>query len=75
MAERFEINENELTDVVGGALVWESGVVYPQDDPDARYSFTSYSKCRDYIKANWPGGKQNEDTLIMLEEAGLVHRI
>ena len=75
MAERVELNMNDMEDVVGGALIWESGVVYPKDNPGAKYSFTKYSACRAYIKANWPGGPQNEDTLRMLEAAGLVHKI
>ena len=72
MADRVEVNANELENVVGGALCWGGGDVYPQDDPGAVYHYNDYDACADYIKRHWPGGKQNEDTLKMLEEAGLV---
>lgn len=74
MAQRELINENELEDVTGGALRWQGGKVYPKDDPTHVYTFTDYEAATDYIKNNWPGGTHNEDTLIWLEEAGLVHR-
>ena len=73
--KRVALNEVELDSVVGGALIWDAGVVYPKDNPDAKYSFKKYSECRDYIKKYWPGGVQNEATLKMLEEAGLVTKL
>lgn len=73
--KRVALNETELDSVVGGALIWDAGVVYPKDNPEAKYSFTKYSECRDYIKQNWPGGVQNEDTLKMLEAAGLITKL
>lgn len=72
MSNREVINENELIDVVGGALRWQGGKVYPKDNPTHVYTFTDYYACTDYIKNNWPGGTHNEDTLIWLEAAGLV---
>ena len=73
--KRVPLNEAELENVVGGALVWAAGVVYPKDNPDAKYSFKKYSECRDYIKKYWSGAVQNEDTLKMLEDAGLVTKL
>lgn len=73
--KRVALNEVELDSVVGGALVWNGGVVYPKDNPDAKYSFKDYSECRAHIKKYWPGGVQNEDTLKMLEDAGLVTKL
>lgn len=72
MADRIEINTPDLEDVVGGALVWTKNGVYPKDNPDAIYQFKDYSACIDYIKKNWKGGAQTEETLKMLEAAGLV---
>lgn len=74
MADRIEINGNELDNVVGGALRWSKGKVYPKDNPSAVYRYSDYDACVDYIKRNWPGGAQNEDTLKMLMAAGLVRK-
>lgn len=72
MANRIEINEEALDDVVGGALVWSKDGVYPKDNPSAVYHFSDYKACTDYIKKNWKGGPQTEETLKMLKAAGLV---
>lgn len=72
MANRVEINDAALDDVVGGALVWSKGIVYPKDNPNAQYHFSDYTACRDYIQKNWKGGAQTEETLKMLQAAGLV---
>ncbi len=72
MTNRMEVNENELENIVGGALVWEKGIVYPKDNPSAVYHWSDYEACTDYIKENWHGGAQTEETLIMLKNAGLV---
>lgn len=72
MSDRIEINEEALEDVVGGALVWTKGIVYPKDNPNAQYHFSDYAACRDYIQKNWKGGAQTEETLKMLKAAGLV---
>ena len=75
MGKRVEIDENILDDVVGGALVWDNGVVYPLGNPDCKYSFANYDDCRNYIKNNWTGGPQNEDALMALEAAGLIYKV
>lgn len=72
MADRIEVNGPELEDVIGGALVWTKGIVYPKDNPNAQYHFDNYPACRDYIQKYWKGGAQTEETLKMLEEAKLV---
>lgn len=72
MANRVNLNDAELENVVGGALRWCDGNVYPKDNPSAVYHYSDYTDCMKYIKENWPGGAHNEDTLKMLEEAGLV---
>lgn len=72
MSDRIEIDANKLDDVVGGALKWGGGNVYPKDDPSAVYHYNNYPACMAYIKEHWPGGAHNEDTLIMLKDAGLV---
>lgn len=72
MADRIELNNEQLDDVVGGALTWKGGNVYPKDDPSAVYHYSDYTACMAYIKANWPGGAHNEETLKMLKAAGLV---
>ena len=72
MSKRELIDENALEDVVGGALRWQGGKVYPKDNPSHIYTYTNYEDCTDYIKNNWPGGTHNEDTLKWLEAAGKV---
>lgn len=72
MVDRVEINMNDAEDVVGGALCWGGGNVYPQNDPSAVYHYADYDDCADYIKRHWKGGPQTEETLIMLMDAGLV---
>ena len=74
MADVVKLNDDDLDSVSGGALMWAGGRVYPMDDPSAVYRFRDYDACSDYIRANWPGGAQNEDTLKMLEAVGLVWR-
>ena len=74
MSDRINLNDAELEDVVGGALKWSGGNVYPKDDPSKVYHYTDYVACMSYIKANWPGGAHGEATLQMLEAAGLVWR-
>lgn len=75
MGNRIELDENNVDEVVGGALVWDGGVVFPLSNPDCKYAFNSYDDCREFIKNNWTGGPQNEDALMMLEAAGLVYKI
>lgn len=73
MADRIAINnEDQLEDVVGGALKWSGGKVWPKDKPDVVYHYSDYTACMAYIKAHWPGGAHNEDTLKMLKDAKLV---
>ena len=74
MSKRAELNDNLLDDVVGGALRWQGGKVWPKDNPTHIYTFDDYEAATDYIKNNWPGGTHNEDTLIWLEAAGLVQK-
>ena len=73
MSNRIELNENEMERVQGGVLLWEGGKVYPKDDPDAVYTYTSFTKCMQWIDANW-STVQDEDCLKAMEEAGLVSR-
>lgn len=72
MSDRIELNDDSLKDVVGGALVWKKDYVYPKDNPDAVYHYSDLSACVEYIKKNWKGGAQTEQTLLMLKAAGLV---
>ena len=72
---RVEIDEKMVDSVVGGALVWDGGVVYPLNNPNVKYNVSSYDACREYIKNNWTGGPQNEEALSMLEAAGLISKI
>lgn len=73
MSDRTMIDEQELNNVVGGALRWKGdGTVYPKDNPSAVYHYADYAACLAYIKTNWHGGAQNQDTLEMLKAAKLV---
>lgn len=72
MADRMEINDAALDDVVGGALVWSKDGVYPKENPNAVYHFSDFNACIQYIQKNWKGGAQTEETLKMLQAAGLV---
>ncbi len=72
MSDRISLNEEALDSVVGGALVWAKGTVSPKDNPSAVYHYSDYKACTDYIKKNWKGGAQTEETLKMLKAAGLV---
>lgn len=74
MANRVELNEQAMQDVVGGALVWGAEGVYAKDNPDIIFQFGDYKACRDYIQKHWRGGAQTLATLEMLEDAGLVWR-
>ena len=72
MSDRINLNEEALEDVVGGALVWKKDTVYPKDNPNAVYHYSDLNACVNYIKSNWKGGAQTEETLKMLQAAGLV---
>lgn len=72
MSDRIELNDGELNEVVGGALVWSSEGVYAKDHPDIVFQFKDYRKCREYIQLYWKGGAQTLETLLMLKEAKLV---
>ena len=74
MADRIEIDSNELENVVGGALKWQGGNVWPKDDPSIVYHYSDYTACMAYIKQYWTGGAHGEATLQMLEAAGLMWR-
>ena len=74
MAERFELNDIETENVVGGVLKWKDGQVYAKDNPSALYSYVSYTECQQWILANW-NKPQTEECLKALEAAGLVHKI
>jgi hypothetical protein len=71
MTNREELNEKQVEEVVGGALKWCGGAVWPKDNPSAIYHYTDYYACIAWIQANWTG-KQTEDTLVALMDAGLV---
>lgn len=72
MANRIELNDEEMKEVVGGALVWSAEGVYAKDNPSAVYQFGDYKACREYIRENWKDGAQTQATLEMLKTAGLV---
>lgn len=72
MSDRINLNDDALENVVGGALIWKKGKVYPKDNPDAVYHYSDLDACTAYIKKNWKGGAQTEETLKMLKAAGLV---
>ena len=75
MAKRVELNQQEMEGIVGGILRWtKDGVVCPQDDPSCKYGYTDYYDCQAWLVKNWDG-VQNEDTLIAMEEAGLVYKL
>lgn len=74
MSDRREIQDAELEMVVGGALRWMGGKVWPKNNPTHVYTFSDYEKCTDYIKNHWPGGTHDEKTLQWLEDAGLVKK-
>ena len=74
MSNRRELNEQEMNGVVGGVLRWtEDGIVYPKDDPSVQFTYTDYYDCQAWLVKNW-NRAQNEDALIAMEAAGLVHR-
>jgi len=73
MSNRTELNEQEIESVVGGILKWKGGVVYAKDNPDAKYTFTNYTACQQWIIEHWSGA-QTEACLKALEDAGLVSR-
>ena len=72
MAERFEINEEALEDVVGGSLIWSKKGVYCKEEPTITYSFSKYSECKDWIQNNWKGKPQDNSCLKALCAAGLI---
>lgn len=74
MAERIKINEIEAEGVVGGLLIWEGGVVYPMDNPNARYEYADYTACQQWLIANW-NTAQKENCLKAMEKEGLVHKL
>ena len=72
MANRVELSEEMLESVVGGVLIWGSGkTVSPKDNPSAVYKYTSFTKCMQWIDANW-NTVQDESCLKAMEKAGLV---
>ena len=72
MANRVELSEEMLESVVGGVLIWGSGkTVAPKDNPNAVYKYTSFTKCMQWIDANW-NAVQDEKCLKAMEAAGLV---
>ncbi len=75
MANRVMLNEQEVDNVVGGALKWlKSGVVYPKNNPDVQYSYTDYYECAAWLVKNW-SGVQDEACLKAMEDQGLVHKL
>ena len=72
MTDRVELHDEEMDDVVGGALVWSSEGVYAKDNPSVIYKFGDYKLCREYIRTYWKGGAQTSATLQMLKDAGLI---
>ena len=74
MIDRTGLNRLQLKYLSGGNLVWEDGVVFPENDPDARYAFADRDACRAWIMAYW-GMRQDERCLRAMESVGLVRRI
>lgn len=74
--EKFaKLNDDELDNVSGGALIWEGGVVTVKNgDPNLQYAYTDYSACKAWLAVNWRGN-QTESCLQAMEAAGLVYRI
>lgn len=72
MTDRIELNEQEVEGVVGGALKWQGGKVWPKNDPSKVYHYKDYYACIAWIQENWHG-TQNESTLQALQSAGLVY--
>ena len=75
MANRVELSDNTLEQVVGGVLIWGEGKkVYPKDNPSAVYQYTSFTKCMQWLDANW-NTVQDQSCLEALAAAGLVTRV
>ena len=73
MTNRIELTDEQMEDVVGGILKWKGGTVYPKGNESAKYSYTDYTKCQQWIVENW-NGVQDEACLKALEAAGYVHK-
>lgn len=75
MSDRIELNNNELEDVVGGALRWSGGKVWWKNDSSVKYRFDNYEACLQWLRQNWGGQVQDASALRALENAGLIHRV
>ena len=74
MSNRVELNDHEVENVTGGVLIWGEGkTVSPKNDPSVVYHYTSFTKCMQWIDANW-NTVQDESCLIAMEAAGLVSK-
>ncbi len=69
---RNEINDLDLESVVGGKLIYKSGVIYDKNAPDNKYKYSDITAIANYLKNNWTGGAYDEKALKMLEAAGLI---
>ena len=74
MSNRVELNEQQAENILGGILVWEGGIVYPQNKPSCQYKYVNYTACQQWLVANWDK-PQKEDCLKAMEAAGLVHKL
>ena len=72
MANRVELSEEMLDQVVGGTLLWGANkTVTPKDNPNAVYKYKSFTKCMQWLDANWDKA-QDASCLQAMAAAGLV---
>lgn len=74
MANRVQLSEEILDQVVGGTLIWEGKTVHPKDNPEAVYKFKSFTRCMQWLDENWDT-VQDQSCLEAMVAAGLVTRI
>ena len=75
MSDRIELNDQQLEDVTGGALTWESdGTVHVRGKTNVVYRYTDYYKCAAWLIENW-GGVQKEACLEAMAAAGLITKV
>ncbi len=71
MADRIELNDNEMEDVVGGVLRWKNGEVWVKTNPDCKYRYADYNACKAWLVTHW-NGTQDESCLAAMAAEGLV---
>lgn len=73
MSDRIQLSDQEMEDVVGGALRWKNGEVWPKNDPSCVYEYFDYGACKAWIVNNW-NDTQDERTLEAMASQGLVRK-